>query len=1310
MIRRRRHHCSSLLTLLCGLASGAALAQQTPDHIDTDFQPSKDLPAVENRNGSAFARNGQCNGIDEMAQAYYRWRKQNPNSPTLAAVTRDIMANKSYAYLENTLDLATAKSFAKGYGRGELSFANRNPTGFAHKLVQKLAETREPQSISLDPDPTGHDPIKHRVSIYGAQKINTPQGERWEFKVADSSQFGKGDPDMLRLVYTPGPRNTPGHWSERRDGKEVAAFYGGDVVHAPIDQPSDYVQMVQRAHNGDKLGDIRRDLKIPEHPLDGMSAGLSAVKDPKAGGVMLRFDPSLFLDAVPEAELQQIEDRYRAFLAQDATAGAVFRLHADHLDLRLVSLKSLLTPAAKTIGDLTRVRGYVRAASGEIFLVGLSESGRRAIPVDDLVVALGAVYRSTLTPYISLDPDPHNLLGPQKVRIGAIPQDLRNTAFVRTMIDADYLMKRIALGKVQPKAEGFRRWVDILAAGDYGRNSENRMWLSPLTAPAADVLVTRRDTEEAVLFESHVQVQAEEMFTVGDRSLGTGGATRDTELAADQYTQYFDALAQEFPEFAGLEQVFDLCKLATAWRAFGVKSADIEALAARRPAAVIIALTYPGIGPEPVVGKTIKIYGGATTECPLYRKAAVTTDCLLPLLNAAGKTNGVEVTLPEEMDLGIGPAVALRIRSDIAAAQESLSLGDCKDVIERTSAVLEVVPDYRAAHLLRADAYTLLNRLPEACADYDTLVATDPEACARRAILRARRDDRVGARTDIAEALRRAPDSGRVRTLTFLAYVELVDLPNAIRALEAFTRLSPTHPLIPGLKVRLADLQQRTPAEARRFLRLESTLPPRIALIFAQAQSDPDFADLDIPHMLDVLTQVEGNEITVNPELEVPYRARMSLLYGYGALGSRYPAQREQAFAGADAIYRRLIQLYPDRAMPHIVRAQMAVKLGEPTQAVADYLRRAAAHSLKNDPIYPRLRWIVGSDRILDTVVIDTWSRISRPEARANELLELVLARSSPLEAPLLRALENEKELDLPGYLRNWSANLTSPDVGTTRKNLTALVRLTRLIPENLPADSPLVPLAARIYLNISLLKLRLVESKGFRENTFRGIVALQHAHPAVHRDDSPGKSLGILIMIYSFFEFGEAVRSQAGLEKQIDSSGALLKKLEGPPPVPIAQFRAALTKEAVLLITTYQQIGTHYREALNQLQSRGGPLAGALSEMLPSLFQEAFRAQDLTPDPGMIKAYPTLVQSREFQASRLLLLDSLTHTFTRRHTDDLYHQALTLCKSGSDFEAVAAFLEAIRETNQRVHLFKSSPETDSKLMHWAEEARFRSN
>jgi len=82
--------------------------------------------------------------------------------------------------------------------------------------------------------------------------------------------------------------------------------------------------------------------------------------------------------------------------------------------------------------------------------------------------------------------------------------------FVRILLDADYLMKRINLGKERTEIEGFKSWFDLLGQREdsVGERS-NRMWLAPLSAAVGDVLETRMGEGEVVYFESEVQVLTE---------------------------------------------------------------------------------------------------------------------------------------------------------------------------------------------------------------------------------------------------------------------------------------------------------------------------------------------------------------------------------------------------------------------------------------------------------------------------------------------------------------------------------------------------------------------------------------------------------------------------------------------------------------------------------------------------------------------------------------------------------------------------------------------------------------------------------
>src|SRR6185369_5485853 len=104
--------------------------------------------------------------------------------------------------------------------------------------------------------------------------------------------------------------------------------------------------------------------------------------------------------------------------------------------IRLVSLKSLLgairaaggqlermEPAARTLGGLTRIYGYlIEPGAKDVMLIGSETAGGPPIRADDLVNGLKLVYRDGIVPMISLDPDPTDLSGPQQVRLIGVPR------------------------------------------------------------------------------------------------------------------------------------------------------------------------------------------------------------------------------------------------------------------------------------------------------------------------------------------------------------------------------------------------------------------------------------------------------------------------------------------------------------------------------------------------------------------------------------------------------------------------------------------------------------------------------------------------------------------------------------------------------------------------------------------------------------------------------------------------------------------------------------------------------------------------
>src|SRR5207253_15180 len=104
-----------------------------------------------------------------------------------------------------------------------------------------------------------------------------------------------------------------------------------------------------------------------------------------------------------------------------------------------------LPAEVRTPGGLARVHGFFLSPSGDdLLLLGRRDALGPPLEIDDLIVAVRAVWKEGRAPTCSLDPDPEdikaNRAGPQKVRLIDVPRDC---GFARTMLDADYAMKKV---------------------------------------------------------------------------------------------------------------------------------------------------------------------------------------------------------------------------------------------------------------------------------------------------------------------------------------------------------------------------------------------------------------------------------------------------------------------------------------------------------------------------------------------------------------------------------------------------------------------------------------------------------------------------------------------------------------------------------------------------------------------------------------------------------------------------------------------------------------------------------------------------
>src|SRR5262249_10090158 len=120
-------------------------------------------------------------------------------------------------------------------------------------------------------------------------------------------------------------------------------------------------------------------------------ARIVAVKE-KVGGVMVYYDPAILANAVPAGALPP-SLQHPALNEQQGKTSVSRRVDGREESFVTLSLKAWLSSGARTLGGLTRIRGYVRKPD-DLILIGQVEPDRPVIDADVLTVALASVYRS----------------------------------------------------------------------------------------------------------------------------------------------------------------------------------------------------------------------------------------------------------------------------------------------------------------------------------------------------------------------------------------------------------------------------------------------------------------------------------------------------------------------------------------------------------------------------------------------------------------------------------------------------------------------------------------------------------------------------------------------------------------------------------------------------------------------------------------------------------------------------------------------------------------------------------------------------
>ncbi|MFO0945253.1 MAG: DUF1598 domain-containing protein [Planctomycetota bacterium] len=149
------------------------------------------------------------------------------------------------------------------------------------------------------------------------------------------------------------------------------------------------------------------------------------------------------------------------------------------------------------------------------------------------------------------------LLGMQTVTTSGVPDGSR---FARVMVEADYRMKGMALGreKVRGVASHLDTLVD-LTERDIQRPSLTRWWFTP----AYDSLVTNEARSVFQFTGQGVKLENEEVFVDREgRRSGSGQSNPAGDPFSESFTKGFPEIEKRYPVFSDLHNLFDLMMVA----------------------------------------------------------------------------------------------------------------------------------------------------------------------------------------------------------------------------------------------------------------------------------------------------------------------------------------------------------------------------------------------------------------------------------------------------------------------------------------------------------------------------------------------------------------------------------------------------------------------------------------------------------------------------------------------------------------------------------------------------------------------------
>lgn len=1195
---------------------------QTPDTVTTSYRPSSDLPTIQNRTGSGEATRGMCDGYEKLSRAYHAYRLTHPTAPDLNTLTDSIRTKYGQEYLVKVLNAVTDVAFD-----GNVDIEGFKGAAQGHALTGEIAlrmrATNQEQTLLLvTRDQQG--PLFHRMSVYGATKLATGG---WELRIADSNRVkdrkspGQSDADDVTLRVKPGRHRLrngdydPDEWHVFVRGIPTGEVFKGkgDMIRAPKNPDADLIKLIHMGRDGVPLPTIEREMVQP-YRVGRIRKAQNVVmnRQTKAGGVILQVDLGLADATIDETKLRAMSERIANFLEGEDPDGAVFRLEPRTADLELIPLANV--KPGQSLGGFSRVRGFVIRPDGKVFLAGErgGASEQSSLQVDDLVFATRAIYKEGRSPFISLDPDPENFSHSQRVRVGDVDEQIRNSSFIRSMIEADYVMKKVSLGRLKPKLPGFNSWVSLVASQP-GR-SVMRMWLEPAPSPLAEASIYRNiEGATAVFFESDVLALGEGMLFRQDLPGQAGPKDAIVDRAATELTNAFDNLAEEYPEFKKLQGLFDLAKACQAMRNLQIKSPDLDRLCTLVPGVVEIPKTYPGIGPDVTPNGRV-VSGGAVAKPSFKTSAAVWTESLAPMIAAAGVQRGTRIQLPASVTIPQARLAGQTADMLVRQAKRVLRAGDAQAALELLTRVSALQPDQEDLKLLLGSAFFALDRTADGVGALGDLPKRNMVACAARGLAYAEAGNFSSAMGDASSLEIHGVLDDRAYATAALIRTLCCDFDGAQRDLSIARSLAPESPMLEFVGTKLRLYRGLGKENAQRRLASVRALPYSLRQRAFAATADPKEG---IALSRGILSDLDSGVVVVSPELAIRERAEIVLTMRLVGAG-----ETEEARQTAEALVLRR----PTWGSARLVRALIGFQTGAPIIEVLADLKLAAAAT--EDPAMEDLRAVSGATNPIVVAACTMSMDASRPNSDRAQIVNWVGKSIPSAERQFLNSLVSFEEANTALILKTRGAQ------GLISGDRTTATKLGRLVPPGLSSNYPTY-LAGLTLLQIAIMQPKLPTTVGMEFRSKALAMLGQKAKDTGDDAEVTMRAATYMICTTSILQshVNPTVESVSELGRVSERVDQLLSK--NPSTVKPSEVRTYVKE---LLVATNKFWNAAATSLRSEVDAIGSPERYRLELFLTWILQSVLNQQ--SPQmKGLATRYPSLSTSAEWMA-----LQNLAH------------------------------------------------------------------